>query len=108
MRVMPREARRPVQLPLSPGTGFACTFHGHEYGQHHNMFLTYRDLDWSHFLGFLRSGAVVILTSAARSGGEVRITEAERPRRIHPGRRGCRAGIAVCSAPTGGIVLSGM
>jgi hypothetical protein len=36
----------------------------------------------------LRSGAVVILTSAARSGGEVRITEAERPRRIHPGRRG--------------------
>jgi hypothetical protein len=27
----------------------------------------------------LRSGAVVILTSAARNGGEVRITEAERP-----------------------------
>jgi hypothetical protein len=38
----------------------------------------------------LRSGAGVILTSAARSGGEVRITEAERSRRIHPGRRGAR------------------
>jgi hypothetical protein len=42
----------------------------------------------------LRSGAVVILTSAARSGGEVRITEAERPRHVSPGRRGCWAGIA--------------
>jgi hypothetical protein len=36
----------------------------------------------------LRSGAVVILTSASRSGGEVRITEAQRPRHVHPGRRG--------------------
>jgi hypothetical protein len=36
----------------------------------------------------LRSGAVVILTSATRSGGEVRITEAERPRHVHQGQRG--------------------
>jgi hypothetical protein len=40
----------------------------------------------------------MILTSAARSGGEVRITEAERPRRIHPGQRGCQAGIVARSA----------
>ena len=38
----------------------------------------------------LRSGAVVILTSAARSGGEVRITEAERPPLVSPGRRAIR------------------
>jgi len=41
---------------------------------------------------FLPRGAVVILTSAARSGGEVRITEAERPRRIRPGRGDARPG----------------
>jgi hypothetical protein len=40
----------------------------------------------------------MILTSAARSGGEVRITEAERPRHLTPGRRGCQAGIAAHSA----------
>jgi hypothetical protein len=41
----------------------------------------------------------MILTSAARSGGEVRITEAERPRRIHPGQTGCQAESAAYSAP---------
>jgi ribosome modulation factor len=40
----------------------------------------------------------MILTSAARSGGEVRITEAERPRRIYPGQSGYQAGIAARSA----------
>jgi hypothetical protein len=94
---MPREARRPVHLPQSLGTGFACTFHGHWYGQHPTCFPRFRiALPSSTFL--LRSGAVVILTSAARSGGEVRITEAQRPRHIRPGRRGCRAGIAAGSA----------
>jgi hypothetical protein len=47
----------------------------------------------------------VILTSAPRSGREVRITEAERPRRIHPGRRGCQAGIAVRSTCSGRVAL---
>jgi hypothetical protein len=40
----------------------------------------------------------VILTSATRSGGEVRITEAERPRHIHPGRTGCQTESPVHSA----------
>jgi hypothetical protein len=61
--------------------------------------------DWSPLLSFsLRSGAVVILTSAARSGGEVRITEAERPPTRLPWQeevRG-RAGIAADSAHLGG------
>jgi hypothetical protein len=46
----------------------------------------------------LRSGAGGILTSAARSVGEVRILEAERPSHETPGRKGCRAGIAARSA----------
>jgi hypothetical protein len=33
----------------------------------------------------------VILTSASRSGGEARIMEAERLRRIHQGQSGCKA-----------------
>ena len=49
----------------------------------------------------------MILTSAARSGGEVRITEAERPRRIHPGRRECRAGNAARSAARADAALGG-
>ena len=57
------------------------------YGQHPHLFFLQRFRirlpSWA-----LRSGAVVILTSAARSGGEVRITEAERPRHVIPGRRG--------------------
>ena len=56
-------------------------------------------------LFLLRSGAVVILTSAARSGGEVRITEAERPRHVNPGQRGCQAGIAARSACNAGATL---
>ena len=56
---------------------------------------------------FLPRGAVVILTSAARSGGEVRITEAERPRRIRPGRGGCQAGIAAQSAARAGAAAAG-
>jgi len=40
----------------------------------------------------------VILISPPRSGGEVRITEAQRPERISPGRRGCQVGIAAYSA----------
>ena len=40
----------------------------------------------------------MILTSASRSGGEVRITEAQRPRHVNPGRRGCQAGIEARSA----------
>jgi WD40 repeat protein len=40
----------------------------------------------------------VILTSAPRSRGEVRITEAERPRHVCPGRMGCQTGIAARSA----------
>ena len=80
-------ARRPVHLPRSRGTGLVCTFHGHGYGQHHNLFFLPR-FRVDPVLSFsLRSGAVVILTSAARSGGEVRITEAERPRHVRPGRR---------------------
>jgi hypothetical protein len=55
----------------------------------------------------LRSGAVVILTSASRSGGEVRITEAERPPHVIPGRRGCQTGIAARSVRTAGAVLYG-
>jgi hypothetical protein len=55
----------------------------------------------------LRSGAVVILTSAARSGGEVRITEAERPRPIHPGQTGCQTGIAAPSPGAGGRCIMG-
>jgi hypothetical protein len=48
----------------------------------------------------------MILTSAARSGGEVRITEAERPRHVNPGQRRTKAGIAVhsgCLARTGAM-----
>ena len=48
----------------------------------------------------LRSGAVVILTSASRSGGEVRITEAQRSDRVPAGGRGCRARIAARNAGT--------
>jgi hypothetical protein len=44
----------------------------------------------------------VILTSAPRSGGEVRITEAERPRHVYPGRTGYTTGIAVRSGHTRG------
>ena len=53
----------------------------------------------------LRSGAVVILTSASRSGGEVRITEAQRPRHVNPGRRGCQAGIEARSARKLAVLL---
>lgn len=42
----------------------------------------------------------MILTSAPRSGGEVGITEAERSRRIHPGRRGAEPE-PPCAAPPG-------
>jgi hypothetical protein len=99
IRVLPRGARRPVQLPLSPGTGLVRTFHAHGYGQHPQLaFLAIPE--WPPVFSFLlRSGAVVILTSASRSGGEVRITEAERPRHVTPGRRRCRTGIAAHSCP---------
>jgi len=39
----------------------------------------------------------VILTSASRSGGEVRITETERSDPIPAGQRGCRSEIVVRS-----------
>ena len=42
------------------------------------------------FSHFERSAAGVILTSASRSGGEVRITEAERSDHVFPGRKGMR------------------
>jgi hypothetical protein len=45
----------------------------------------------------------VILTSAARSGGEVRITETERSKRVSAGRRGDWAGIAARSARPCGL-----
>lgn len=44
----------------------------------------------------------MILTSAARSGGEVRITEAERTGRIRPGRRGAGAGTVAHDACASG------
>ena len=98
--------------------GDLCTFHSyrHQVLLAPSTFMGTDSTTTCFFLRFrivsppalsLRSGAVVILTSASRSGGEVRITEAERPRRIHPGRRGCQAGIAARSARTGGAVLYG-
>lgn len=44
----------------------------------------------------------MILTSAARSVGEVRITEAERSDRVFPGRKGYLAEVAACTANTSG------
>ena len=68
--------------------GFVCTFHGHRYGElPHLLFELTLPSQPSE-----RSGVGVILTSAARSGGEVRITETERSERVSAGRRGCRRG----------------
>jgi hypothetical protein len=53
----------------------------------------------------LRSGAGGILTSAARSVGEVRIPEAERPRHIYPGQSGCQAGITLHNSTYGDTSL---
>jgi hypothetical protein len=80
-------ARRPVHLPRSPCIGCACTFLVHGYGQY-LLSPAAAVPDWPLLLFRLRSGAGGILTSAARSVGEVRIPEAERPGHIYPGRAG--------------------
>lgn len=43
----------------------------------------------------------MILTLASRSGGEVRITEAQRSDPVLTGQAGCKAGIAACNARIG-------
>ena len=70
-------ARRPVQLPRSPGTGLVCTFHGNGYVQQPQSV-------------FLHDS--VLLTSTTSS------TEAEWPPTHPPRPEGTRAGIATRSA----------
>jgi hypothetical protein len=96
--------RPPVQTPRSPGAGLAAPSTVMVWTPPDLLFL--HDLDWSPSPGLLlRSGAVVILTSATRSGGEVRITEAERPGHVSPGRRGYRTGITAHSISRAGAAL---
>jgi hypothetical protein len=98
--LMPRASAAPCAPSTAMRDGFACTFHGHRYGEFHELFFLNGSLlpvcaEWSWSDPDLTLGA-------PRGGGEVGITEAERSDRISPGGMGYRVGIAARSVRMGG------